>query len=329
MLIKPVKKGLLLINLGTPDSPKIKSVRQYLREFLLDKRVIQLPWLIRYLVVYGLILPFRTKKASQAYRSIWTSQGSPLRVYSEQLTQKVKAHLADDFQVQLAMRYGTPSIAQALEQLKGCDEITILPLYPQYASSSTGSAIECALSICMQWPIIPSLRIIRDFYQQAGFIQAMAEKIKPYLQQQFILFSYHGIPENHLINQPCQSICSMPCEVDDSSCYRAQCYQTSRLVAEALNLPKKRYQTAFQSRLGRTEWIKPYTDAVLPELINAGIKHLAIVCPSFVADCLETIEEIGMRAKAQWLSLGGASFILIPCINDDDLFVQAIIDWVK
>lgn len=323
------KKGLLLVNLGTPRTLKWWTIAKYLSHFLSDPRVIQLPLLLRYFLVWGVIVPFRTQSAKHAYQQIWTENGSPLQVYSEELAQKVQHALEKEYIVKLAMRYGTPSIEESLNQLKHCDEITILPLYPQYASSATGTAIEQTLSYIKKWPVIPSLKIIRDFYNDEGYIHAIAQRIKPYFDQQFILFSYHGVPENHLLNHPCSTICKVACDSTQTGCYRAQCYETSSLIARALGLSSEQYLTAFQSRLGRTEWIKPYTDTVLPQLIASGVKRLLVVCPSFVADCLETIEEIGIRAKNQWIELGGESFTLVPCLNDDENWIQAIIQFIQ
>ena len=325
-----MKKGLLLINLGTPEAPKVSSVRSYLAEFLIDRRVIELNGLLRYVLVYGLILPLRPRKTTEAYRSIWTAEGSPLLILSQQLTKKVHDAVKDTHTVVLGMRYGEPSLQHALAQLKDHDEITIIPLYPQYASSSSGSAIEAVLTIMRSWKILPTLHIIRDFYQNSGFIAAAAALIKPYIQtHDFILFSYHGIPENHLLNITCDSICEAPCPVPtgkQSGCYRAQCMQTTRLIANELNLKSNFYTTAFQSRLGRTPWIKPYTDKMLITLAASGINRIAIVCPSFVVDCLETLEEIGIRAQETWLALGGEALTLIPCVNDSQLFINGMVE---
>jgi len=327
-----MKKGLLLINLGTPQSPQTTAVRHFLREFLLDKRVINLPAPLRYFIVYCLILPFRPQRSAHAYQAIWTTEGSPLLINSQLLTQKIQQRLEKTHQVVLGMSYGEPSIQSALSQLKHCDDITVLPLYPQYASSSTGSAIEAVLHYFQHQPIIPSLHIIRDFYQHPGFINACSTEIKPFItKSDFILFSYHGVPENHLLNNPCKTLCKIPCIENSSyheSCYRAQCYRTTQLIAANLSLAQSAYTTAFQSRLGKAAWIKPYTEETLALIAQSGVKHLAVVCPSFVADCLETLEEIGIRAKEQWLSLGGESFSLIPCVNDNALFVNAIVDLI-
>lgn len=325
-----MKHGLLIINLGTPDNPDVSSVRNYLKEFLSDKRVIDLPAPLRYLLLYAFILPFRPKTSSHAYQAIWTNEGSPLLLNSQRLLGKLQSRLGEDYVVALGMRYGNPSIASALKKLSDCNKITVLPLYPQYSSAATGSTIEKVLTLLAKQNTHPSLTIVRDFYQHPGFINAQADLIKPYLQEHdFLLFSYHGIPERHLLRESCKEICSAPCppvNVKNQTCYRAQCHETTRAIAKNLNLPAEQYCSAFQSRLGKTPWIKPYTDVVLPELINKGIKRLAITCPSFVADCLETLEEIGLRAQTQWKELGGENLTLIPCVNDSDSWVEGIIN---
>ncbi len=322
-----MKKGLLLINLGTPQNPTPNAIRRYLRPFLLDSRVITLPILLRYLLVYGLILPCRPKRLAKAYQSIWTPQGSPLMKHSQALLQALQHTLQDTYIVSLGMRYGEPSLSQALQQLQGCETLTILPLYPQYASSSSGSAIEAALEHLKTWNVVPHLRVIRDFYQHPYFIQAMSENIKPLLKDKaFILFSYHGLPIHHLSTSDC-SHCTGPCvAITHTRCYRAQCFETTRLIAEALQLPNDSYQTSFQSRLGKTPWIQPYTTETLQALASRDIKNLVIVCPSFIADCLETLEEIGLLAHQQWKELTTHALTVVPCLNDNALFIKAILE---
>ena len=323
-----MKKGLLLINLGTSEQPTTGAIRRYLRPFLTDKRVITLPRLLRTILVYGLILPFRPKRLVTAYKSIWTDQGSPLMVYSQALLEALQKRLEGSYVVALGMRYGKPELSQALESLKNCDTLTILPLYPQYASSASGSAVEAALMHLQTWDVIPHLRVIRDFYQHQIFIQALSQKIKPYLDEEtFVLFSYHGLPKNHLTTSDC-SHCETPCTIRNTRCYRAQCYETTRLVAQSLQLKETQFQTSFQSRLGRTPWIQPYTTETLPALAARGIKKLVVACPSFVADCLETLEEIGEQANEQWQELTGHSLSLVPCLNNDPLFVETILSLI-
>ncbi|ASQ45237.1 ferrochelatase [Legionella clemsonensis] len=324
------KNGLLLINLGTPETPEPLAVKRYLREFLADRRVIDLPAPLRYLILHLVILPFRPRQAAHAYQAIWTTEGSPLLVHSRNLQMKLQQHLSDEWKIALGMRYGQPSLHAALEELQNCERLTILPLYPQFSSAATGSSIEKVLQLLAVKKILPSLTVIRDFYQHPAFIKAQAALIQPHLKtHDFILFSYHGIPERHLKQASCPSICINHCpkitEIHQS-CYKAQCYTTSNELANYLGLTAKEYGTAFQSRLGKTPWIKPYTDALLPELAKKGIKRLAIACPSFVTDCLETLEEIGIRAQAQWQHLGGSHFTLIPCVNDSELWVSNLPD---
>jgi ferrochelatase len=324
-----MKRGLLLINLGTPDAPAVPAVRRYLREFLSDPRVIDLPSLVRYILLYCFILPFRPQQSTHAYQRIWTEQGSPLLTNSMALAATVAKRLQATHSVVLGMRYGQPSLTHALAQLADCDEITILPLFPHYASATTGSCIEWIMRYFSTKPIFPHLHIIRDFYQHPAFIQAVSEQIKPYIpNHDYILFSYHGVPVRHLNKIGCNPICTETCPTPTSgraACYRAQCVHTTQLIADELQLKPRQFGYSFQSRLGKTAWITPYTDHLLPLLAKSGIKKLAIVCPSFSVDCLETLEEIGMQAKEQWLSLGGEAFSLIPCVNDSPLFVEAIV----
>lgn len=325
-----MRRGLLLINLGTPKSANIPDVRNYLRAFLTDKRVIDLPALLRYVLVYVFILPFRVKRSAHAYQAIWTAeQGSPLLYHSQNLVDQLQKEVGSADTIALGMRYGQPSIASALDRLKHCESISILPLYPQYSSAASGSSIEEALRIISSWDIIPSISVVRDFFQHPTYIKAQAELIKTHLQdQEHILFSYHGIPERHITKHGCKSVCVEDCPTltdNIQGCYKAQCHQSSRLLAKELQILKNQYSTSFQSRLGRTPWIKPYTDEVLTKLAAKGIKKLVIVCPSFVADCLETLEEIGIRAKQQWAALGGQQLIVVPCLNDHPLWIKAIV----
>lgn len=323
-----MKHGLLLIQLGTPESPSIQHVRQYLRVFLSDKRVIDLPALIRHTLVNLIILPFRTKRSTKAYQSIWTDRGSPLRVISDSLKNKLQEHLGNHYTVVLGMRYGKPSLEQAFIDLADCERITVLPLYPQYASSTNGSSLEEVLTYFRKKTVMPSLHIIRDFYAHPEFILAQAKQIKPYLEtHDYCLFSYHGLPVRHIEKAGCKNVCQDVCpkpKNTNSACYRAQCFETTRHLVDALELTENQYSTTFQSRLGKTPWIEPYTDEVLKKLAKTGIKRLLITCPAFVTDCLETREEIGMQAKEQWLALGGEALTLVPCLNDEVHWIQAL-----
>ncbi len=328
-----MKKGLLIINLGTPNSTRVRDIKCYLRQFLSDKRVIDLPFFIRYLLVYGLIVPFRAKNTAHAYQTIWTEQGSPLLINSQNLVTQLQQLLAGQYEVVLGMRYGRPSIEQALVALQDCEHITVLPLYPQYSSAATGSSIEEVMRVLSTWQVLPSLHIIRDFYQHPAYISAQAQLIKHHITpQDYLLFSYHGIPERHIHKSGCQTVCAGVCPSiasHNQACYRAQCYQTTAGIAKALTLSDDHYGTAFQSRLGKTPWIKPYTDTVLQDLVAKGVRNLAVVCPSFTADCLETLEEIGLRAQEQWLRLGGTTFTLVPCLNNNQQWLAAMVTMVK
>jgi len=328
-----MKTGILLINLGTPDSPSVKDVRRYLREFLSDPRVIDLPAPARWLLLNAFILPFRPKKSAHAYQQIWTEQGSPLLIYGQELTSKLANELGSDYVVALGMRYGKPSLQDAISQLSQCAKIIILPLFPQYSSAATGSAIKASLEIIQRQQAIPSLQVISDFYQQQPYVQCLSQHIRSHWQsEEFLLFSYHGIPERQIVKAGCQQVCSNDCpsiNPENFFCYRAQCYETTRLVAKTLNLNSANYTTSFQSRLGKTPWIKPYTDEMLEVLVKQGIKKIAITCPAFVADCLETIEEIGIQAKQQWHELGGESLRLIPALNAEDSWVKALAEIVR
>ncbi len=324
-----VKKGILLIQLGTPEAPTASSVRHYLRLFLSDKRVITLPAPTRYLLLYFIILPIRSKRSAKAYQEIWTEQGSPLRFLTKALTEKLQEKFSTTHQVTYGMCYGEPSLQKALDSLKDCTEIKILPLYPQYASSTTGSSIEAVFEYFKHQSSIPSLHIIREFYTHPAFIKALSTHITPYLQQPFdhLLLSYHGLPTSHLKSTGCKTICEQACPapiLKQASCYRAQCFETSRQLAATLKLENQQDTTAFQSRLGKAQWIEPYTDKVLGTLAASGVKKLLVVCPAFVTDCLETLEEINIRAKQTWLDLGGESLTLIPCLNHEAYWVDAL-----
>lgn len=328
-----MKTGILLINLGTPDSPQKSDVRAYLKEFLSDPRVIDIPSIARWVLLHAVILPFRPKKTAEAYEKIWSEKGSPLLINTQALADELQKKLGSEITVTFGMRYGKQSIATAIERLSDCEKIIVLPLFPQYASAATGSALEQVLQIYAGKTNIPALQIMQDFYDQDFFINPYAALIQKHLDQfkpDFVLFSYHGLPERQIEKSGCQlTVCDRQqnCPMINEKnrfCYRAQCYATTRALTAKLNLVENQFTTSFQSRLGRTPWIKPYTDEVLTELRQKGIKRLAIVCPSFTADCLETLEEIAIRGKEQWLSLGGEALFQVPCLNADSSWVEAI-----
>lgn len=331
------KHGILLINLGTPENYSLKAIRRYLRQFLSDWRVIDLNFFLRFFLVNFIILPFRSKKTAAAYQKIWSTEGSPLLNNSNRIKEALARELGENYQVELGMRYGTPSIKTALSQFNNCDKISVLPLFPQYSSAATGSAIsEFLKAYTSQWNI-PNMTIKRDFYNDPNFIRAYAEIIQKNIVKKnpdVILFSYHSLPERHLIKSKCRMECSSNGTCGDIQeanqyCYKAQCYVTSALLAKALHLTSNQYRVAFQSRLGKTPWIGPYTDVILPQLIQEGIKNIAVVCPSFIVDCLETLEEINIRARSQWEMLGGETFTFIPCLNDEPEWIKALAAIVK
>ncbi len=332
--------GVLLINLGTPDSPKVSDVRKFLREFLSDPRVVDIPNPIRWLLLNTLILPFRPFRSAAAYQKIWTEKGSPLLINSQQLHNAVANKLGENFIVALGMRYGKPSIQSAMTTLLShpCKKIIILPLFPQYSSAATGSVIQKVLESLTHQNNIPPIQFCDSFYHHPRYIGALASVIKNELhndKSDLLLLSYHGLPERHIDHSQChkdhcnrKEICPT-INPHNQYCYRAQCYATSRLLAHAVGLKEDQYQVCFQSRLGRIPWITPYTDHLLPELAERGIKNLHIACPSFVADCLETLEEIGIRAAQQWVALGGESLKLMPCLNSHPRWVSAVSEIIQ
>lgn len=331
--------GVLLLNLGTPDDPSVPAVRRYLREFLSDPRVVDLPAVARWVLLNLFILPFRPRRSAAAYQKIWTEHGSPLMVNSELLRGAVKNTLGSNYHVALGMRYGSPSIESAIEALKKqcCEYLIVLPLFPQYSSAATGSVLEKTMEVIRNHWNIPKLILCNDFYDHPGFIAAQAIAIQEHLadfRPDHIIFSYHGLPEHHITKSECAAhTCTRreACpgvENHNRYCYRAQCFATSNLLAKALNLSSDQFSVSFQSRLGRTPWIKPYTDFVLPELVERNFNNIAVVCPSFAADCLETLEEMGIRAREQWQRLGGKRFELIPCLNAHPKWVKVVAEMI-
>lgn len=332
------KIGVMLINLGSAAEPTPKAVRAFLREFLLDKRVVDVPAFLRYLLVYIFILPLRPRSIAPLYRSIWLPQGSPLAVHSEGLVNAVKKYLPETVEVALAMRYGEPSIASALDQLyqQGCDEIRFLPLFPQYAESTTGSVIAKVFAEVSKRSNMLPVKYLGDFYCHDFFINALAKLYKPLLadfKTDMLLLSYHGLPVRHIARietkSPCVETEACPnINHVNRYCYRAQCFATSEALAKTMWLESGQYQSVFQSQFGKAKWIGPNVINVLDELIASGVKRLAVACPSFTADCLETLEEIGVELKQTWLSKGGEAFLLLPCLNDDDFFARGLAKWL-
>jgi len=326
------KTGVLLINLGTPSRSSAWAVYRYLASFLYDNHVINIPWLARFLLIHGMIIPARLKKTTAAYRKIWSPEGPPLLLHTENLKKALSKRLGEPFQVEIAMRYGKPAIDVVLQKMQHCEQIIVVPLFPQYAFATTGSALHACLQKISQQTTMPNITAIASFYDHPGFIAAYAKRIQETINTRkidLLLFSYHGLPEKHITQSGCTASCDhqKACpkiDITNHYCYRAQCYTTSRLLASALALNPDQYAVAFQSRLGRLPWIKPYIDQWLPSLRQKNIKNIAIACPSFVTDCLETLEEINIRLRTQWQRLGGNEFIFIPSLNDDATWVEAL-----
>ena len=334
-----MKKGILLVNLGSPDSPNPKDVKKYLGEFLMDERVIDVPLWARNLLVKGIILNTRPKASAAAYQKIWWEEGSPLIVLSERLKDKVQNKV--DFPVALAMRYGSMTIKNGLQELvdKGVEDVFLIPLYPQFAMATTETILVLAEEIRQQH--FPNLKIsdLPAFYNKPEYIEVLSDSIKRHLNGKEIdhlLFSYHGVPERHIRKS---DITRSHCKIDGSCCqtpssahefcYRHQCFEVTRLVAEKLKLEEGTYSTSFQSRLGFDPWLQPYTDRTIERLGKDGIKNMAIVTPAFVSDCLETLEEIAMEGQEIFHEIGGNEFTTIPCLNDDDAWVNVLANWIS
>lgn len=332
-------KGVLLVNLGSPESPTPKDVKPYLDEFLMDKYVIDVPFLLRALLVRGIILQTRPKKSAEAYAKIWWEEGSPLVVISERMTKKVRTQV--DVPVALAMRYGKMSILKGLQELKdkGVDEVMLFPLYPQHAMASTTTILVLAEELRQQHFPEMKFTIVPAFYNKPGYIKALANSIKKHLdtfEYDHLLFSYHGIPKRHIRKT---DITKSHCKIDGSCCntpspahefcYRHQCYETTKQVVAYLGIPEGKYSQTFQSRLAGDKWLTPYTDVEINKMPEKGIKKLAVVTPAFVSDCLETLEEIAMEANHQFKEHGGEEFMAIPCMNDGDEWCATVSTWIN
>lgn len=323
-------KGILLVNLGTPDSPAKRDVFKYLIEFLTDGRVIDISWLKRQLLVRGIIVPFRYKESAKNYQAVWTEKGSPLLLHTATLRDKVQELAGEGAQVEMAMRYQNPSLESGLEKLKHCDKITIIPLFPQYASATTGSIHEKVMQIVQRWEAIPELSFVNNFYKHPLLIQAFEEQAKRFdiTKYDHILFSFHGLPVRQLVKCHvfCQSKldCCDTLQENNKNCYAAQCHQTAKLIAEQLGL--KNYYITFQSRLGKDPWIEPYTIDVIKKLADEGAKKLLVFCPAFVSDCLETIHEIGVEYAHEFKLKGGEKLDLVPSLNGSDTFAELILE---
>ncbi|MCJ7932298.1 MAG: ferrochelatase [Chryseobacterium sp.] len=326
------KKGILLVNLGSPRSTAVKDVKEYLDEFLMDEKVIDYPWIFRALLVRGIILNTRPAKSAAAYTTVWTEEGSPLIVITKKIQKKLQK--ITDVPVEIGMRYAEPSIETGIRKLveNGVSEIVLFPLYPQYAMSTTETVIEKAEEVRKKK--FPDLKIqyIQPFYHRDMYIRCLAESIQEKLPEKWdtLMFSYHGVPERHIYKTDPTKTCNLnDCcyrETNPSHqfCYRHQCFNTTERVIEKLGLSKDKVIVSFQSRLGKDKWIEPYTDHTLETIPARGIKNLAVVCPAFVSDCLETLEEISVEGKEQFLEAGGENFHYIPCLNDEDRWIEVI-----
>ena len=333
------KIGVVLMNLGSPDSTSVKDVRTYLKQFLMDERVIDVPYLLRYILINGVIVPFRAPKSAEAYSTIWTKEGSPLVVLTKQLQHALQQQV--DVPVEIAMRYGNPTVTSAFDNLMtnhpDLDEVLAIALYPHYAMSSFETAVEYAKEVYAAGSYPFKLQFLKPFYNEPNYIQALAENIKPFLEQSHdhILFSYHGIPGRHVRKSDVtgchclkvENCCQIPSPAH-SQCYRHQVFTTTKLVMQALQIPEDKYSIAFQSRLGKG-WLQPFTDKRLEEMPKEGIKKLLILCPAFVSDCLETLEEIDERGKESFMEAGGETYTMIPCLNTNPLWVSVLQNWVK
>jgi ferrochelatase len=326
-------KGVLLVNLGSPDSTSVRDVRRYLRQFLMDGRVLDMNWLARFFLVNCVILVRRPRQSAHAYRSIWTKDGSPLIATSKNVLTKLRKHV--NVPVELAMRYQNPSIEEAIANLahRGVEQLLLIPLFPHYAMSSFETAVERVNEVAA-W-LAPQMRVKVQppYYDHPAYIGALRETAAPFLDKGYdhLLFSFHGIPERHLRkSDPTGGHClKVPncCETSSpahATCYRAQCFKTVASLVKESDLPSGKYSVSFQSRLGRDPWLKPYTDFELERLPAQGIKRLLVICPAFVSDCLETLEEIGIRGRETFLNAGGAEYHLIPCLNEHPTWIAAL-----
>lgn len=340
--------GVLLMNVGTPDSPRTPDVRRYLRQFLGDPRVIDLPWLGRKLLVNGVIAPFRAPKSSKAYKELWTENGSPLIVHGNALRDALRSVLGDHYRVELAMSYQEPSIQRGLDALRtaGVQRIILLPLYPQYASSSTGASLQAAFERIAEWNDIPAIVTVAPFYRSEGYLEAFTERIQASAPDTFdhVLFSFHGLPERHihrshttcsglLDNVPQKTpISGCICETKDTdgfpSCYKMQCHATARALASRVGLESGTWSVGFQSRLD-SKWVQPFSDVRVKELAQSGCRRLLVVSPAFVADCLETVIEIGEEYAEIFEEHGGQHLQLVPSLNATPRWVQAVADLVR
>jgi len=332
-----MSKGILLVNLGSPDSPSVPDVRRYLNQFLMDGRVIDEPWLLRRFIV-GMILINRPKESAHAYEKVWTKEGSPLVVTSGHVRELLQKRAS--VPVELAMRYQNPSIESAVKKLaaKGTTEVLLIPLFPHYAMSSYETAVVRVQEVAAKFAPLMKITVQPPYYDAPDFIAALVASAGVFLKKDFdhLLFSFHGIPERHIKKSDttgCHCLATPNCcetpSPAQATCYRAQCYRTAALFIEKAGVPAGKWSVSFQSRLGKDPWLKPYTDYELPRLANEGKKKMLVICPAFVSDCLETIEEIGMRGCEQFLAGSGKEYTRIPCMNEHPVWIDALENMVK
>lgn len=334
------KRAVLLANLGSPDAPVTPAVRRYLHQFLMDPYVIQLPWPLRKAIVSLFVLPTRPKASAEAYQSVWMEQGSPLIVLSEQLKAALTAKI--DVPVEMAMRYGNPSIEEKILTLtadKTITELLYIPLYPHFADSTVTTSVEEARRVIKKHQLDIQLRVVEPFYDNPDYIEALVKSAEPYLEQDYdhIVFSYHGLPESHITKldstgEHClkqQNCCQLNNPEVHKTCYRHQVMRTTQCFALQAGLAENRYSVAFQSRLGRAKWLGPNTEDRLQELAQAGAQKVLVICPAFVTDCLETLEEIAIRGEEVFKQAGGQTLTLIPCMNDHPAWVEVLADWCQ
>lgn len=332
------KKGVLIVNLGTPDDPSRGAVYKYLKEFLLDERVIDIPWLQRNLLVRGIIAPFRSGSSAKLYKMLWTKEGSPLKVYGEKLVKDIKPLLGDDYEVVLAMRYQSPSIKAGIKHLMDASvsEIIVLPLFPHYASASTGSVHQEVMRLMSKELAIPKLTFINSYYDNPAMIDVFIENAQQFdvAAYDHVLFSFHGLPERQMVKADrgnhClgNKDCCKTLTIKNQFCYTAQCNATAQAIAKKMNLSEDQYTICFQSRLGRAEWVKPYTSDILEVRAEAGDKKLLVFCPAFVSDCLETTIEVSTEYQEEFEELGGEKVDLVPSLNDHPKWIEAVKDLV-
>lgn len=334
------KTGVLLVNLGTPDSPAVPDVRRYLREFLMDGRVIDIPFPQRWALVNLIIAPFRAPKSAKTYRELWTDRGSPLKFYGEDVQRLLQQKLGDGYVVRLAMRYQNPSLESVLNEFKtaGLGEIVVIPFFPQYASATTGSVYERVMELVSDWQAIPPIRFTNTFFDHPKFIQAFADAARRHMAEHdydFFLFSYHGVPERQIrkgdpTGHTCQlGSCCDTLRPDNQLCYRAQCFATTRALVAELGLKEGTYATAFQSRLGRDPWVQPYTEDMVKQLAKEGKHSVLAFSPAFVSDCLETTIEVGEEYKELFEENGGKHWQLVESLNANPLWVELLAEMVE